>query len=379
MYCDIKFEVSAGLYCEFLNCLIEQNIPITHIKSTDLGFTAVCQGQDYMRIAKLARKFQCRINCVKKRGIYFKVKNIIKRKGLILGCAAVIFLMYFFGNIIWRIDVQTDNQQIKRDIYNVLYENDVYAGALFSKEKNSSLVQKISMQVDNVGYVTLNFYKGVLNCIVDETLKKEEYVDFDYSGNINASLDGIITDLRVYSGFSQVSIGQSVSKGDLLVSSVYLDKNGNVQQVVPSAYIEAYCVKEYQTQVYFNKTEEVYSGRIETEKTVKFLNNQFKYKKADIDEFEDYEVRKSYANLEILGFKLPATVQTDTYYEKVKTDINSDSEKAMAVAQGIIKAIIKQDKSLIEQDYSEYEQITLEDSIILKCKMYGYYDISLIN
>ena len=274
MTSKVYFEVYSGLYCDFLNYLVEKEIFVSLIKSTDFGFTAICMAKDYKKIARAAKNFQCKTKIIRKNGLYFKSRKVLARKGIVLSAALVFLYVFLFSKLIWRIDIIAPSKNITEDVNSILYENNCYAGAVFNQEKNQNIIQKIFMDVDNVGYVTLNFYKGILTCKVDATINKMPYLENSTSGNITASLDGVIEELEIYNGFSDFQIGQRVLKGDVLVEPTYVDRNGTLQQVMPRAFIKAYCLKEYSAQTDFNKEVFIRTGKYTEQVSLKFIGKK---------------------------------------------------------------------------------------------------------
>lgn len=377
MTSKVYFEVYSGLYCEFLNYLVEKEIFVSLIKSTDFGFTATCMAKDYKKIARAAKKFQCKTKIIRKNGLYFKSRKVLARKGIVLSAALVFLYFFLFSKLIWRIDIIAPSKNITEDVNTILYENNCYAGAVFNQEKNQNIIQKIFMDVDNVGYVTLNFYKGILTCKVDATINKMPYLENSTSGNITASLDGVIEELEIYNGFSDIQIGQTVFKGDVLVEPTYVDRNGTLQQVMPRAFIKAYCLKEYSAQTDFNKEVFIRTGKYTEQVALKFIGKKILIKKADTDTYKQYESEKYFENINILGFSLPLTKETIRFYEKESVKIEKDEQSAYNAAKKAVYATIKSDTSLLVADKYEYYSKTTEDGVTVFCRVYGHYDITV--
>lgn len=377
MTSKVYFEVYSGLYCEFLNYLVEKEIFVSLIKSTDFGFTATCMAKDYKKIARAAKKFQCKTKIIRKNGLYFKSRKVLARKGIVLSVALVFLYVFLFSKLIWRIDIIAPSKNITEDVNSILYENNCYAGAVFNQEKNQNIIQKIFMDVDNVGYVTLNFYKGILTCKVDATINKMPYLENSTSGNITASLDGVIEELEIYNGFSDIQIGQTVLKGDILVEPTYVDRNGTLQQVMPRAFIKAYCLKEYSAQTDFNKEVFIRTSKYTEQVSLKFIGKKILIKKADIDAYKQYESEKYFENITILGFSLPLTKETIRFYEKESVNIEKDEQSAYDAAKKAVDTTIKSDTSLLVADKYEYYSKTTEDGVTVFCRVYGHYDITV--
>lgn len=372
----VCFDVAAGLYCEFINDIIGNQIYISNIVPTEIGFTAMCLAKDYRYVAKLAKKYGCKIRIQKKKGIYFHMRRSFKRKGIYAGILVIFISITLFSQVIWRIDVIAPTQNITQDVFSLLYKNGFYAGAVFSQEKNQDIIQQIFMDVDNVGYVTLNFYKGILTCKVDGAIQKLPYLENSHTGNIVAAEDGVIEKLEIYSGFSDVEIGQSVQKGQLLVSASYIDRNGTLQQVMPRAYIQANCVKYYQANIMFNKKSEMRTGKYTDRITLKLLGRDLVVKKEKLEEYEIYDKERTFEYIQILGFRIPVTKETVRYYQKKQTEIIKDEQSAMAAAKRTVDTVIDGDALLVYADSKEYSYSITEDGVTAVCKVTGHYDIA---
>ena len=377
MLSKVKFEIISGLYCEFISYLVQEGYYISAIESTQFGVTAECMAEDYRNISRIAKRFQCRTNLLARKGVFFIIRPVLKRKGLLTGTAAVFICIFLFSNIIWRIDVISPDTNITKDVYGILYKNDIYTGSIFSQEKNSKTIQEIFIKVDNVGYVTMNFSKGILTCKVDPTQNKLPYLERSTNGNITATESGVIEDLRVYKGFSQVYIGQSVYKGDILVSSTYIDRNGTLQQVMPRAYIKAFCEKEYTAQVEFEKDIYVRTGSEENQIRLKMFGRNITMKKADISQWDMYEKELTYKPVSLFGFRFPATMEISKYYKKELVRVSKNDNTALYSAIKIIDSMIENDKSLIAITDKEYLYTSGEHSLNITCSVQGYYDITV--
>lgn len=372
----VCFEVVAGLYMDFVNFIVEKEIFISNITATDFGFTAVCFAQDYRQIARMAKKFGCRTKIIKKKGLYFTLRRCFVHKGIFVGAAVVLLCLYMFSNIIWRIDVIAPTQNITQDVLTLYYKNGFCAGAVFAQEKNQNIIQQIFMNVDNVGYVTSNFYKGILTCKVDARVNIMPYLENQQSGNITATQDGVIEKLEVYTGFSNAQIGQSVQKGQLLVSSTYIDRNGTLQQVMPRAFIQAHCVKYYQAQVLFDKTMQMRTGEFTDRVVIKLLNRDFTVKKESAAGFEDFETERTFEAVNIFGFRMPLTIETTRYYFTQPVTIAKDKQSACTAAKRTVDTVVASDKALVSADSMEYAYNITEEGVTAICRVTGHYDIT---
>ncbi len=388
MLAKVEFEIIAGLYTEFLNFLSNENIVLNNINRTQLGFTAQIDAKEYKKVANYSRKFGCKIKIKEKKGIYFKSKKYTKRKGLIVGVLIFYLLISCFNNMIWRIEVDTYDEDIIENVLKILYENDIYVGKMLNKENFENATQDIFIANSDIGNIALNFYKGVLVCDIDERDKKEEYVEEEGPEYILALMDGTISDLRVYSGFSNIKVGDTVKKGDILVfaSSVFLPKPTHtyipedfvfpITQQIPRAYITANCNKEYKATIYLNKEVMVLTGEKDSDIFMQFLGFDIKLDTAKIEK-ENSVAKQKIQSLDIFGFSLPITINKTTYYTREIKTISYSEDNIENIAMNEINTAVNQDERLVKVIDTKYSMEIFSDRIEIKCEVFGEYEISV--
>ena len=376
MVSKVEFTAYAGFYKEFLNFLYENDIPVFHIVFNQFGFTAVCYATDYRFIARASKKFQIKVRIIKKQGLYFLFKPILKRKGLLISGMIFALGIYVFSFLIWDIHINIDDANLKNQLAAQLFSQNIYPGAFYTEEKLTLAEKEILAQNDKLKYITLNFYKGVLECEISLKTAKEDYLSNTYDGDIYAGLAGIISDLRVYEGYAAVQLGQSVSQGDILVKSVYTDKHNNQYSSPTRAYIEAVCDKTYTVEIPFDKTTEVLTGEVFNEKTLYFLDKTKDIKLADNAIKETSIIKSQIEYVTLMGFHLPLTVKTTHYYRLGQVNITSDSLTARKIAQLQLEHLIQSDEKLKVENHRQYEYALGNNSIIVYCHINGNYEIT---
>lgn len=376
MFARVKFSVQAGLTNEFLNYIADSGYQLYHITPDRFGLSRECDGEDYRFIARAGRKFQCKVRIQKKKGLYFKLAWLEARKGIFAGAVLFLVLNYIFSNMIWVIDIKTDDLPLKNAIAQNMLSRGVYAGAFYSKDDFEKIKRQLIADSDELGYITLNFYKGVLECEVYPRQQKEDYIS-DLSGDdIVAQMDGIISDLRVYSGYCDLQLGQSVAAGDVLVKGLIIDKHNNIHISDTRAYIEAFSQKDYSVFIPYNK--EFYAFTADSSKCVNlmFAGKNFTVKKAQISGWENYSERNAIRYYSFFGFSLPFTVSETTYYKREKMNIDSDLSTALNSGRLQVQKMIDNDERLVKEESKTYSYSTRPDGVTVICTVEGYYSIA---
>lgn len=157
----------------------------------------------------------------KKTGIAYTLAEAKYRIGIVAAIVVCIALNMWFSDILWEIKI-TGNENIPKDeILQQLEVLGVYEGCRKSGINVPKLTMEYMLKDDRVSFVHLNM-KGTTGVLkVAERVKANKTPDKKEVCNIVAKCDGVITRLDVYSGGREVENGQTVVKGQLLISSFF--------------------------------------------------------------------------------------------------------------------------------------------------------------
>lgn len=372
----IVFRATAGLYIQFLNFLKEKEISLSHIEYDSLGFIATCDCEDYFFIAKSSKRFQTKVRIIRKKGLYFRIRNLLVRKGFFVSVGLFYFITFLYSNLIWDINIKTDDLTLKNTIAVQLFNQGIYAGSVYSEDMLNQAVENIMLENQSLGYITLNFYKGILDCNIYKRTDRADYISDLGTDNIYALKSGIITDIRVYDGFSQLQLGQSVSRGDVLVSNIYTDKHGNIFTGKTRAYIEAACDETYRVFVPYEKEIQLLTGSGDVDKSVLFAGKEFIFCQADLTRWQDSMKTEKIEYFSFMGFRFPLTVKTATYYETQLMTVNKDISTALSYGKLQLQHIIENDIKLKKEYIRNYRYISYDDGLEVICDISGIYEIT---
>ncbi len=372
----IKIRIYSGFYNDFLNFICENDIPVFNVQAEELGVVAVCYARDYRKICRLRKRFQTKIKIISKKGIWFKINNLLERKGIFLGGLIFLAMMYLFSLVIWDININTVDSTLKNEIISGLFNQDIYPGVIYSEEKLNNAESAILAVNDKIRYISLNFYKGVIDCEINEIIPREDYLSGLKNENIYAQLSGIVSDIRVYDGYAAVELGQSVTEGDLIVSSLFADRHGNQYTSETRAYIEAICDKSYSIEIPFKKNIQILTGKSYTESIVYFLGKEITPKGNSTNYYENSLEKTELEYLTVMGFHLPASIKRIYHYEMENINLKTDSLTARKTAQLQLEHIISADDKLKQEINRQYEYEITETGLLVYCHINGYYEIT---
>lgn len=218
---SVRFEVMGGRGERFFNECVNADIPVEQVQATETGYLARVPLRDYKKLRPFARRNRCTLRVREKYGAYFALCAYRGRWGILLGLAFCTLLLFACQNLIWNICFIGFTPEQEAAARARLFEKGIYEGAF---QENSRLMQAASelfTDSEEYGWVTLNFVKGRL--VVEKTNRQKppEPVGSEIT-NIVASGDGIIRRIDLEGGYPQVTLGQYVTRGKVLISGMRL-------------------------------------------------------------------------------------------------------------------------------------------------------------
>ena len=250
-YLGGKITVSIiGAYCErYINGLFDERIPLSDIRNEKGVIYAQARRKDYLKIAKLSRKYGARVRVVRKKGLFFRILKYRKRVGLILGTALAALMILILRQFVWHIDIH-DNYILTDDyILRELEENGLTAGTLSSKADVTGIERRLMRNDDNIQWINIEINGSRADVYINESGEEAaEEIAVNVPCNVIAGRDGVIVESEVYSGNLLYENGSGVIKGGIIVSGVVSSGNGGLIL----AHADAKIIAEYTDKASFS-------------------------------------------------------------------------------------------------------------------------------
>ena len=189
---------------------------IRHEKDLVCSFSV--RRRDYAGLAALCKKQGQSLTILKKRGIYYAIKALCRRKMLIVGIGILLFSAFFLPTRILFVRVDGNERIPAKRILSAAEESGICFGASrrqvrSEKVKNALLDAIPQLQWAGVNTSGCTAIISVRERAVSYTAQKTGEVS-----SIVADRDGYILSCVVTQGSAQVQPGQAVRKGQTLIS-----------------------------------------------------------------------------------------------------------------------------------------------------------------
>ena len=160
--------------------------------------TARINVRDFFRLARLAKKTRCRIYVLKRVGFIFIFSKLKKRKAFLLGALLFIGAVYLMSSFIWSMEIKCPDDDLSISVM-------------------EDLRQWGLKEYKNVAWAQIEIRGSKLTV---ELVKKQlpPKLEQNTPCDIIASKDGIVEEIIHFKGEALVKPGQTVSKGDVLIT-----------------------------------------------------------------------------------------------------------------------------------------------------------------
>ena len=301
-----------------------------------------------------------------------------KRWGIAVGFFIFVFLVAISGGRIWCVEVSGNSRVADEDIVALLDElgcgvGDTYKDIEFAKLHNAFL-----LRCKDIAWISVNMDGTHAHVEVRETLT-DQTVEDDQKYNVVAREDGQIEQIAAYEGKPQVAIGDTVRKGELLLSGVISYGETGLRYENAAGEVYAKVIRDFVVEIPLETEKKVYTGHREAKKTLTFFQFQSNLFLGNKISFDSYDTTHSKKQIHLFdSVALPIWIETDLYEEYNMQPVTLSEEEAKTLAYQEYRTRLKEilaDAQLLEKNTTA----ALEEGGVyrIRCRLYCLADIAV--
>ncbi len=213
-----------GLSLEkFLNLAAEQGVVI--VSARRVSYTVLHAVVSSRGLKKLQRVTTDRygISVEKQAGIPYQFSRLFLRKALLVGLAVIITGVFAASMFIWEVNITGLEYNAAEELREELIALGIYAGALKSDTDLKEAEKRLIIDHPEYAWVNIRLQGAVAGVEVVPAIPVPEIVDDTRACNIVAAKDALIESITARAGRARVKNGDTVRKGDILISGVVWD------------------------------------------------------------------------------------------------------------------------------------------------------------
>ena len=312
-----------------------------------------------------------------KKGFTFFIASNKHRLGLLIGAFLLILSIKISQNFVWRIEIEGNEAVSKDEILATLSGVGFDLGSYIPSIDYDDLHNKILLKNKNLSWISINIKGNVATVLVRESLSEEQLSEPKYS-NMIASQDGHIALVTLIDGKKHVSIGDVVSKGDLLISGILDSQSQGVRYTEAKGNVYAYVNKEISIEIPYENSQKQYTGTIYSQKIANFFSKDlFLYKNNNKSEILCDIMEESKFITLFKTIKLPIRIKTKEFYEYETITVTYSRDEATVLAYNQLSKELESLRSASDIISKNVNIKYTDKGVSLVCKLYCLENIAV--
>ena len=328
------------------------------------GISAFLTVRDFLILSSHLSGMKIRLHIEKRYGAPFIFKRYKKRAGLLIGVLIFLLFLEYMTGFVWVIDVKGNKQTPQNEILKACKNIGIYEGVKISKINPKISSQKLLLEIDSLAWASLNIEGSRLTVNVTETKNNED--NKAYPCNLIANFDGIIKKMDIKTGNSVVKVGDTVKKGDVLVSGI-IETAGGTRFVASKGDVFAVVNKSYTFKENYKKIAFTETGKVKNKYVVEVLG--FKVPLFLGKETENYNFSYKIKSFSFLGEQIPVKIYKKSFRYTKKTVLNRDEKALKEILDERMKKTFEKEKlneyKVISKEF-EYKQDAITMSVVIE-------------
>ena len=229
--------------------------------------------------------------------------------GFVSGVAIFLAILVFLSNFVWIINVEGNSNLSTEEILSSCNKIGINEGVLKKKVNNKYDSQRLQLLQSGIAWCSLNLEGSVLTVNLSETAISDKEQRQNPS-NLKAAFEGKIKKIDITSGDAVVKVGDTVSKGDLLVSGVKQNLSSTLF-VHSEGVVIAETKRTFSAEGEFTQTTQQMTGDIIKRFTIDFFNLKIPLYLGNIKQQHSYHA--NIKNLTIFDKEIPIKIACEKY------------------------------------------------------------------
>lgn len=204
----------------FINLCKVKNIYLWDMHLEQNRYQMKITVSDYKKIDEIMEKTGIKVDILKKYGLPFFFQGKKNRTLYFSFLLFAIFLIFISNLFVWKIEYFGNYTVSKEQLHDFLKEKNVSEGVRKSTIPYDTLEKELRKEFSVIKWCSVSISGNVLQVKIEENslLKEEESKEEFLYSDMVASCDGTISSIFVRNGLAMVQVGDTVTKGQILVS-----------------------------------------------------------------------------------------------------------------------------------------------------------------
>ena len=328
LWAGVRFTARNGSPEALLTDAAAQGIHLYGISARPGGFCAHCAAWQYRRLAALSRHRRVRLQVEKRRGLYFLLRPLLRRKGLWAGLVAWGLVLVWLQGFIWAVDYGslTTGQRTRAG---AVLRCGLQPGTAVTEELLRAGEYAL-LESGEFSWASLNFEKGRLAVEAAPARARPEIAAGTLHG-LRAKCNGTVLRTNLASGTMLVVPGQTVEAGQGLIGTARSERDGTLIFAPAAGTVVAQLEWETNQSIPLAETLPQLTGANKANYRLFFAGHSAALSPSAPEGDGLYRTR--HLQLEVFGLPLPCAVEETTFYAQQQKTLYRTEAQALTLAR----------------------------------------------
>jgi len=352
-----------------LNLCAQNRLPFWALHWLDeTSFTFKVRIKDLKRLREYGERAMCTLTVEDRRGGAAAALRWRRRWGFVAGLALALLAAMVLSRFVLVVEVTGNERVPTAVILSELQRLGVRPGAWGPGLDRTDLANQALMGLPQLSFLSLNLYGTRVEAVVREADPAPKLLDEATPADVVAAADGIILDIHTAAGRAMFQDGDTVAKGEVLISAdVELPKPENSQAnlgrlvVRAAGEVTARTWRTMEAAVPLTAQAKVYTGQERTLYTGKILWKDLQFYRNSGISYERYDKISTTNSLTLFGREAPLALTRTLCreYTLEERPVDTDAARTMLEAQlqRRLDAVLEEtDGEALRVDYTAREE-----------------------
>ena len=201
-----------------MNAILQEDIPVAGVMQKNaLAFRFSVRRQDLKRLEALVQRIGCKLEVIRRQGVYWKLKALQKRPVLVWMLVVLVAVSIFLPTRILFVQVEGNQELPSRQILSAAEASGIRFGASRKQVRSEKMKNTLLSRLPQLQWAGVNTSGCTAVISVRERTEEQKQRSIAFS-NLVATQDGYILSQTILGGTPMFTPGESVIKGQVLVS-----------------------------------------------------------------------------------------------------------------------------------------------------------------
>lgn len=186
---------------------------------------------DLDALRRIARRAGCEVEIIKRVGGRRGLHQILRRPALLIGLAAAVLLTLCSSLFVWDVEVQGEHRLSRGEVLRTLEDCGFGVGSFWPGINTDLLRSEMMVRLPEIGWMTVNVSGSRATVAIAERQPRPKMYSEAAAADLVAARDALVKRVNVLAGSPQVSEGEIVTAGQLLIAGHTIALSGLEQLV----------------------------------------------------------------------------------------------------------------------------------------------------